>query len=95
MIKLKKFATACGASTMSFLLLSGCADSVAGVDLPRIEFGPPPPAFGEETRKAWCEAMLGVDLTAGPGDNPETVEGVADMVEVVWLLCREYIEIPE
>jgi hypothetical protein len=74
------------ASIASVLLLSGCAALVAGADSLR------GPSFGERTQAAWCEALLGVDLTAGEGDTEETIEGVADMIEVVWILCRDFID---
>lgn len=74
------------ALTVSVLLSSGCAALVNGADSLR------PPAFGEETRRAWCEALIENTPSAGPGDTEQTIEDVADIGEVIWILCQDYIE---
>jgi ABC-type Fe3+ transport system substrate-binding protein len=68
------------------LLLSGCAVLANGADSLR------PQSFGEETRRQWCEALLENAPSASSEDSAQTQEEVADIGEVIWILCREYVD---
>jgi len=89
--RLLKSANVWIALTATVLLSSGCAVLGSGGDsLPG--FLREQPQFGEETRAAWCEALIEHTPSAGPGDTEQTIEDVADIGEVIWLLCQDYIE---
>lgn len=45
-------------------------------------------AFGEETREEWCRALLENTPSASAEDTTQTQEEVADIGEVIWILCR-------
>ena len=55
------------------MLLSGCVMPVA---------------FGNETQDAWCKALMENAPTASIEDTPQTIEEVADIGEVIYLLCE-------
>lgn len=61
--------------TSAALLLSGCVGSAS---------------FGTETRAAWCQALIDNAPSASVDDTAKTQEDVADIGEVIWLLCREH-----
>lgn len=63
-------------ATAAALLLSGCA--VSG-------------NFGTETQAEWCRALLENQPSASVDDDPQTQEDVADIGEVIWILCRRYL----
>ena len=73
------------ASIASVLLLSGCAALGGGADSLRLQ------SFGEETRRAWCEALLENAPSASSEDSAQTQEEVADIGEVIFLLCEDFI----
>ena len=61
-------------ATAVALLLSGCVASAN---------------FGTETQKAWCEALTANAPSASTQDTEQTQEEVANIGEVIWLLCRD------
>jgi ABC-type Fe3+ transport system substrate-binding protein len=66
--------------------LSGCAVLANGADSLR------PQSFGEETRRAWCQALLENAPSASSEDSAQTQEEVADIGEVIFILCEDFIE---
>lgn len=91
MTKPRRSASVWITSIVSVLLLSGCAALESGGDsLPG--FLRERPQFGEETRREWCRAMLENAPSAGPGDTAQTIEDVADIAEVIDVLCEDYAE---
>jgi hypothetical protein len=67
------------------LLLSGCAVLANGADSLR------PQSFGEETRRQWCEALLENAPSASSEDSAQTQEEVANIGEVIFLLCEDHL----
>jgi hypothetical protein len=51
-----------------------------------------PQSFGDETRRAWCEALIGNAPSASAEDTEQTQEEVADIGEVIFLLCEDFIQ---
>jgi hypothetical protein len=86
-MKLKKSPADWIILTVSVLLLSACGVLGSGADSLRS-----PQSFGEETRRAWCEALIENTPSAGPGDTEQTIEDVADIGEVIWILCQDYVD---
>lgn len=80
-----KFASGWAASIGIVLLSSACAVLESGADSLR------GPSFGEETRRAWCQALLENAPSASSEDSAQTQEEVADIGEVIFLLCEDFI----
>jgi hypothetical protein len=48
-------------------------------------------SFGTETQREWCRALIENAPSASTSDTAQTQEEVADIGEVVWLLCQDYV----
>lgn len=45
--------------------------------------------FGIETQREWCRALIEATPTASASDDPQTLEEVADIGDVIDALCKE------